>query len=73
MRVKTSVTLPAELLAMIDQVDSNRSAFVEQASRAYLARLRRMERDARDVKIINANAKRLNAEAKDVLGYQRLT
>jgi len=58
---------------MIDQVDSNRSAFVEQASRAYLARLRRMERDARDVKIINANAKRLNAEAKDVLGYQRLT
>lgn len=72
MRVKTSVTLPGDLLAMIDQVEPNRSAFVEQASRAYLARLQRRQRDARDAKIINANAKRLNAEARDVLGYQRL-
>lgn len=72
MRVKTSVTLPSDLLALIDQVNSNRSAFVEQASRAYLARLQRVQRDARDAKIINANAKRLNAEARDVLEYQRI-
>jgi metal-responsive CopG/Arc/MetJ family transcriptional regulator len=70
MRVKTSITLPSDLLASIDQVNANRSAFVEQAARAYLAKLRRMQRDARDIKIINANAKRLNAEAKDVLEYQ---
>lgn len=54
MRVKTSVTLPGDLLAVIDQVEQ------------------RKQRDARDAKIINANAKRLNAEARDVLGYQRL-
>jgi metal-responsive CopG/Arc/MetJ family transcriptional regulator len=71
-RVKTSVTLPADLLATIDQVDANRSAFVERAARAYLARLERTKREARDVEIINRNAERLNAEARDVLGYQRL-
>lgn len=72
MRVKTSVTLPKELLARIDRVERNRSAFVEKASQAYLARLERERRDARDIEIINANADRLNAEAEDVLGYQAL-
>ena len=72
MRVKTSVTLPSELLVQIDRAHSNRSAFVEQAARAHLARLKRIQRDERDAKIINANAKRLNAEAEDVLGYQGL-
>lgn len=71
-RVKTSVTLPADLLATIDKVDSNRSAFVERAARAYLARLERAKREARDIEIINRNAERLNAEAEDVLGYQRI-
>lgn len=72
MRVKTSVTLPADLLATIDQVDSNRSAFVARAARAYLAHLERTKREARDVEIIDRNAERLNAEARDVLEYQRL-
>ena len=71
-RVKTSVTLPADLLATIDQVDTNRSAFVERAARAYLARMERSKRQARDIEIINRNAERLNAEARDVLGYQRI-
>jgi metal-responsive CopG/Arc/MetJ family transcriptional regulator len=71
-RVKTSVTLPADSLASIDQVDSNRSAFVERASRAYLARMERIKRQNRDIEIIHRNAKRLNAEALDVLGYQRI-
>jgi metal-responsive CopG/Arc/MetJ family transcriptional regulator len=66
-RVRTSVTLPADLLKEIGQVDSNRSAFIERALRAYLTRLRR----AKDVRIINAHADRLNREATDVLGYQR--
>ena len=70
MRVKTSVTLPEELLSRIDQVEPNRSAFVEKASRAYLASLERARRDARDLGIINANADRLNEEAEDALDYQ---
>ncbi len=70
MRVKTSVTLPQELLARIDRVERNRSAFVEKASRVYLASLERARRNARDLEILNANANRLNAEAADVLEYQ---
>ncbi|MDP2995932.1 MAG: type II toxin-antitoxin system CcdA family antitoxin [Bryobacterales bacterium] len=72
MRVKTSVTLPADLLESIDEVDPNRSAFIERAAKAYLARLERARRDQRDLAIINANAERLNQEAEDVLGYQSL-
>ena len=70
MRVKTSVTLPSELLAKIDRVDANRSAFFERAARAYLSALERSRRDERDLKILNANAGRLNAEAEDALTYQ---
>jgi metal-responsive CopG/Arc/MetJ family transcriptional regulator len=69
-RVKTSVTLPAELLKSIDRAESNRSAFIERAARAYLEGIEKAERDARDVALINANADRLNAEAMEVLDYQ---
>ena len=72
MKVKTSITLPAKLLAAIDQADANRSAFLERAARSYLARLARGRREEKDAQIINANAGRLNEEAKDVLEYQRL-
>jgi hypothetical protein len=71
-RVKTSVTLPKDLLKQIEQFDENRSAFLERAVRAYVAHLQKLRREKRDVEIINANADRLNAEARDVLGYQRL-
>jgi metal-responsive CopG/Arc/MetJ family transcriptional regulator len=70
MRVKTSVTLPKDLLVRIDRVERNRSAFVEKASRVYLASLDRDRRNARDLEILNANADRLNAEAMDALEYQ---
>jgi hypothetical protein len=46
MRIQTSETVPAELLAAIDQVDSNRCAFVERAVRAYLSRRSNIEREA---------------------------
>ncbi len=72
MRVKTSITLPEELLDTIDRTDPNRSAFIERASRAYLARLEKAKREARDMQIINANADRLNKEAMDVIEYQGL-
>ena len=72
MRVKTSITLPEDLLETIDKTEPNRSAFIERASRAYLARLEKAKREAKDIQIINANADRLNEEAMDVLEYQGL-
>ena len=72
MRIKTSVTLPTTLLDAIDKVDGNRSAFIERAAIAYLTNLERRHRDQLDTDIINRNSKRLNREAEDVLGYQRL-
>jgi hypothetical protein len=53
-------------------VDKNRSALLERAALAYLARLEREERDRRDIEIINRNADRLNRQAKDTLEYQQL-
>jgi metal-responsive CopG/Arc/MetJ family transcriptional regulator len=70
--VKTSITLPSDLLGELDRVDKNRSALLERAARAYLARLRSEERDRRDIEIINRNADGLNREAADILEYQRL-
>jgi metal-responsive CopG/Arc/MetJ family transcriptional regulator len=71
-RVKTSITLPSELLGQLDRVDKNRSALLERAARAYLARLESDQRDRRDIEIINRNAERLNREAMDTLEYQQL-
>ena len=70
MKLKTSITLPDDLLSRIDRADSNRSAFLEKAARQYLARLEKEMRDARDTEILNARADRLNKEALDVLDYQ---
>jgi len=69
-RVKISITLPEDLLQTIDRTDANRSAFIERASRAYLARLEKLKREQRDIQLINAHARRLNAGAMDVIGYQ---
>ena len=72
MRVKTSITLPQELLDSIDRIGRNRSAFVERATRAYLTHLQKRAREEQDQRRIGINADRLNREALDVLGYQRL-
>ncbi len=71
-RVKTSITLPAELLGRLDRLDKNRSAVLEKAALAYLANLERQARDRKDIEIINRNADRLNREAMDALEYQQL-
>jgi metal-responsive CopG/Arc/MetJ family transcriptional regulator len=71
-RVKTSITLPEELLGRLDRVDNNRSALLERAALAYLAHIEREKRDQKDIEIINRNAERLNREALDILEYQRL-
>ena len=72
MRVKTSVTLPDELLQRIDLEDSNRSGFMEKAARQYLAKIDRAKREAKDEEILNANLDRLNREALDAAEYQNL-
>ncbi len=72
MRVKTSITLPEDLVRRIDRIDNNRSAFLERASREYLDRLAKAKRDAKDAAILNSQAAALNAEASDVLDYQGL-
>ncbi len=70
MRVKTAITLPEDLLAAIDRVQVNRSAFLETAARARLAELERIARDTHDMEIYERNAARLNQEAEEVLGFQ---
>lgn len=72
MRIKTSITLPEELIRRIDRVDVNRSALLERAAMAYLTDLERQKRDRRDIEIINRNAARLNREAKETLEYQQI-
>ena len=72
MRAKTSITLPEELLGRLDRVTKNRSALLERAALAYLARLEGEHRDRRDLEIIDRNAERLNREAMGTLEYQQL-
>ena len=72
MKVKTSITLPEDLLRAIDQTDPNRSSFIEKAARQYLATLSKSRREAQDAEILNAHAEALNREALDVLEYQDL-
>lgn len=71
MRVKTSVTLPAELLERMDQLENNRSALMERAVLAYLDQRSREERDRRELEILNRDADRMNREMEDILEYQQ--
>ncbi|MEE9402327.1 MAG: ribbon-helix-helix protein, CopG family [Dehalococcoidia bacterium] len=73
MKVKTSVTLSQEILALIDQHvegENNRSAFIELAVKTYLELIIRKKRDQNDLQIINRLSEKLNREAIDVLQYQ---
>ena len=73
MKTKTSITLSQELLYRLDRLigpGGNRSAVMEEALSAYLTDRERHRRDALDRKILEANARKLTREARDVLGYQ---
>ena len=73
MKVKASVTLSEDLMSQIDTLSGrygNRSAFIEQAVRHFLAVEAQRTRDAQDLDILNAHAESLNKEAMDVLSYQ---
>jgi metal-responsive CopG/Arc/MetJ family transcriptional regulator len=71
-KVKTSITLPEDLLQAIDQIDPNRSNFFEKAARQHLAALAKSHREMRDAEILNARAESLNREAIDVREFQDL-
>ncbi len=73
MKVKTSITLSEDLVKAIDEHAGEyktRSEFIEDAVRAFILHLIRMQQDAKDLEIINRHADRLNREAADVLTYQ---
>ena len=72
MKVKTSVTLSEELLKAIssETSQSNRSAFIEEATWRYLRLRERELRDRSELDRINDHAEDLNREAFDVLEYQ---
>jgi metal-responsive CopG/Arc/MetJ family transcriptional regulator len=73
MKIRTTISLPEELVHDIDrrmQDFKTRSDFIEMAVRAFIAQLIRDEQNARDLAIINQRADQLNREATDVLAYQ---
>ena len=73
MKVKTSITLSADILKEIDQATENvrsRSMFIEQAVREYLRQRKHEQQQRADLEILNEASERLDAEASDVLSYQ---
>jgi metal-responsive CopG/Arc/MetJ family transcriptional regulator len=73
MKVKTSITLSEELIKSIDELfggQKNRSEFIENAVREYIERQVQVERDLKDIDILNKKADKLNKEAEDILSYQ---
>lgn len=73
MKIKTSITLSQDLIEAVDRLagrGTNRSAVIEQAVREFIATRAQRMRNARDLKILDKHAVRLNREASDVLSYQ---
>jgi len=73
MRVRTSVTLPKELLIEIDALAGKkhkRSAIVESALRDYVAKKSNGELNRRDIEIINKNADLINKQVEETLEFQ---
>jgi len=74
MKTKTSVSLSDDLLKLIDGVvegANRRSAFIEEAAKAYLEVLKRHKRDHKDLQTINRLSEKLNREAQEVLSFQK--
>jgi len=73
MKVKTSITLPQDLVRQVDGLAGqygNRSTLIERAIRDFLAAQARRQQDLRDLDILNRCADALSEEAEDVLSYQ---
>jgi len=61
---------PHELIEQLSEQYQNRSVFLEMAAWAFIEQLRRAQRTAKDIEIINQRAEYLNKETMDVLTYQ---
>lgn len=73
MKLKTSITLSEDILKKIEgeaHKGESRSGVVERLLREYLIEQSRRNADAKDLEILNRNAKNLEEEALDVLEYQ---
>jgi metal-responsive CopG/Arc/MetJ family transcriptional regulator len=73
MKVRTSVTLPRELLVEVDALAGKkhkRSAIVETALRDYVAKETGKELNRRDIEIINKNAEMINKQVEETLQFQ---
>ena len=76
MKTKISVSLSKELLEKVDKHSktyNNRSSLIDTAINTYITKITNSEKNKKDLKIINKNARRLNKEALDVLSYQGLS
>jgi hypothetical protein len=71
-KAKTSVTLSANLLKVIDGLagSSQRSAWIERAVRRYALHELRRARRARELELLNRHAEALNAEGDESARYQ---
>ncbi len=73
MRVRTSVTLPKDLLVKVEALAGKkhkRSAIVELALRDYVAKENGRKLNREDIKIINANADLINKQVEETLEFQ---
>ena len=73
MKVRTSVTLPKELLKKVDALTGKtrkRSEIVESALRDYVAREKYKKLNTRDIEIINEHADLINKQVEETLEFQ---
>ena len=74
MKQKTSITLSEDILKTLRRAarkGESRSETIERLLRESLSASERSAADRRDLELINRHADRLNAEADDVLEYQK--
>ena len=74
MKQKTSITLSEDILKTLRRAarkGESRSETIERLLRESLLASERSAADRRDLELINRHADRLNAEAEDVLEYQK--
>ncbi len=76
MKIKTSITLSADLLRAVDahaeQTGQNRSEFIETAVRAFVQQLERAEQHTADLIRINRHAEALNRATLAALGQEEI-
>ena len=73
MKVKTSVTLPEDVVKTLDRAarkGESRSSVISRLLRETLANRARRAAGDRDRALIDRHAEKLNAEIQDVLDYQ---